>query len=191
MRYALLYRASGAVAVVFVLTAMPLAAEAQHSPSLPSIGLPLPSIGLGPAPWEQRQLPAWERPQIPAWERKTLPPWEGGPRPGQKVDTGQRRHRRGVTPAVYYVPYAVEVPQAQPQVIVVQPAPVQIIKVEVPVPEPREEAPVAKAPEPPPYVPTGDRTLYVIPGCYVGNVPPQNLKLAAHCDMKKLTTYNP
>jgi hypothetical protein len=40
-------------------------------------------------------------------------------------------------------------------------------------------------------VPTGDRTLYVIPGCYVGNVPPANVKLPPHCDLKKLTTFTP
>jgi len=46
-------------------------------------------------------------------------------------------------------------------------------------------------PEPPPFAPTGDRTLYVIPGCYVGNVPPQKVKLPAHCDVTKVTTYVP
>jgi len=192
MRYSLLDRASGAVAILVVF-AMPLVADAQHSPSLPSIGLPLPAIGLPPPPWEQRQLPPWERPQVPAWERKQLPPWEGGPvaRPADN-DHNARRHRRGVTPAIYYVPYAVAVEPPPPQVIVVQPAPVQIITVEVPVREPREEAPapVARDPEPP-FVPTGDRTLYVIPGCYVGNVPPKDMKLPANCDLKKLTTYNP
>jgi hypothetical protein len=43
----------------------------------------------------------------------------------------------------------------------------------------------------PPYVPTGDRTVYVIPGCYVGNVSPVNLKLPENCDISKLTTYVP
>ena len=26
-------------------------------------------------------------------------------------------------------------------------------------------------------MPSGDRTLYMIPGCYVGNVPPKDVKL--------------
>ena len=46
-------------------------------------------------------------------------------------------------------------------------------------------------PDQPTYVPTGDRTVYVIPGCYVGNVSPVNLKLPATCDITKLTTYVP
>ena len=177
------------VTVVIVLAAMPIVAEAQHSPSLPPIGLPLPSIGLPPVPWEQPRTPPWERQQLPAWERNRIPPWEKGFVPN-RVENDDRRHRRAVVPAVYYVPYAVAVQQA-PQVIVVQQPPAQIITVEVPVREQREEvAPAMRDPEPP-YVPSGDRTLYVIPGCYVGNVPPANVKLPAHCDLKKLTTFNP
>ena len=184
------------VTFLVVLAAMPIAAEAQHSPSLPSIGLPLPAIGLGPAPWEQRRLPPWERPQLPAWERNRLPPWEGGhvPKPIDSDDRrfdNDRRQRRAVIPVVHYVPYPVAVQQA-PQVIVVQQPPAQVIVVEVPARERREEAPPApREPEPPPFVPSGDRTVYVIPGCYVGNVPPKDVKLPAHCDLKKLTTFNP
>ena len=180
----------------FVLSVLilPLPAVAQQSFSLPSIGLPLPAIGLPPVPWEQPRTPPWERQQLPAWERNRIPPWEGGyvPRPVDPNEHRRNEHRQFVRgPQVVYVPYAVPIQQS-PQVIVVQQPPVQVITVEVPVRERREEepAPVTRQPEPP-YVPSGDRTLYVIPGCYVGNVPPKDLKLASHCDLKKLTTFTP
>ena len=82
---------------------------------------------------------------------------------------------------------------AAPQVIVVQQPPVtRIVEVQVPAPEPRVEPPPRPAePPPPPYVPTGDRTVYVIPGCYVGNVSPVNVKLPPNCDITKVTTYVP
>jgi hypothetical protein len=179
----------------FVLSVLilPLPAVAQQRFSLPSIGLPLPAIGLAPVPWEQPRTPPWERQQLPAWERNRIPPWEGG-FVAKSVDPSDHRRndrRRGVLgPPVVYIPYAVAVPQA-PQVIVVQQPPVQVITVEVPAREPREGAPAAAREPEPPYVPSGDRTLYVIPGCYVGNVPPKDLELASHCDLKKLTTYTP
>ena len=175
---------------VLCVLLLPLPALAQQSSSLPSIGLPLPAIGLGPAPWEQRRVPSWERPQVPEWERNRIPPWEAGHLP-KRVEIDDRRHRREVIPAVYYVPYPVAVQQA-PQVIVVQQPPAQVIVVEVPARERREEAPPApREPEPPPFVPSGDRTVYVIPGCYVGNVPPKDVKLPANCDLSKVTTYVP
>jgi hypothetical protein len=46
------------------------------------------------------------------------------------------------------------------------------------------------APAPPP-VPSGNRTMYLSPGCYMGNVSPQDLKLPAGCDLSKLTTITP
>lgn len=46
------------------------------------------------------------------------------------------------------------------------------------------------APAPPP-APSGNRTMYLIPGCYMGNVPPQDLKLPSGCDLKRLTTITP
>jgi hypothetical protein len=181
------------VTCLFVLAAMPLTAAAQHSPSLPSIGLPLPAIGLSHTspPWERRQLPSWERPHLPEWERNRIPPWEKGYVPPKRADDDDHRRRgRDAQFVYYYVPYPVAVPQ-QPQVIVVQQPPITIT---VEVPERREvraeAAPVERAPEPP-YVPSGDRTLYVIPGCYVGNVPPTDVKLPVTCDLKKLTTFNP
>lgn len=35
------------------------------------------------------------------------------------------------------------------------------------------------------------RTIYVIPGCYVGNVPPVQANLRAGCDVKKMTKFEP
>jgi hypothetical protein len=170
-------------ACVIVLMALPLPAAAQHNWTLPSIGLPPAAPRPTNAPWTQK-IP-WEQKQIPAWEKRQLPPWERG------RDTGQRRgnrHDRGGTQYIY-IPYAVAV-QQPPQVIVLQQPPVtRIVEVEAPAPQPRVEEP--PKPELPPYVPTGDRTLYVIPGCYVGNVSPINLKLPPNCDITKLTTYVP
>ena len=175
-----------------IVLAWSIPAAAQHSFSLPSIvpALPpitpsLPAIGAVPTEWRQR-IP-WEKPQIPAWERRQLPPWEGGPGARPRVDDVRHRRRHGGA-QVIYVPYAVAF-QQEPQVIVVQQPPVtKIVEIEVPAPERRFEEP--RAPEPP-WAPTGDRTLYVIPGCYVGNVSPVNLKLPANCDITKLTTYVP
>jgi hypothetical protein len=42
-----------------------------------------------------------------------------------------------------------------------------------------------------PFTPSGNRIMYVIPGCYMGNVPPQDLKLPAGCDLSKVTTVTP
>ncbi len=176
--------------VVCVLL-LPLSARAQHSPSLPTIGLPLPTLGLSPpassAPTEWRQRTPWEQPRTPAWERRQLPAWEQ-PRVPTNAKDDRGRRRRG-SANVIYIPYPVAV-QQEPQVIVVQQPPVtRIVEVEVPVaPEPRQRH---DAPAEPVYKPSGDRTLFVIPGCYVGNVSPVNLKLPATCDITKLTTYVP
>jgi hypothetical protein len=172
-----------------MMLGLPWPAAAQVSHALPSIGLPLPAIGLRPA-WEQPRQPAWARPQTPSWERRQVPRWE------QRFDTpkeapreSRRRHGpRFRGPQVVYVaqPYPVEVPQP-PQVIVVQQPPeTRIVEVHVPAPSPEPAAP-----PPPPYVPTGDRTLYVIPGCYVGNVPPTNVRLRPGCDLSKMTKFIP
>lgn len=168
---------------------LPLPAAAQHSFSLPSIGLPLPAIGLRPVPWEPTPMPAWEQRQLPGWERNRIPPWEGGHTPQRAGNDLQRRHFR--VPQFIYVPYAVPIEQP-PQVIIVQPPPVtNIVTVEMPVRDIREESAPASKIQEPPYVPSGDRTVYVIPGCYVGNVPPARLNLPPHCDVKKVTTFNP
>lgn len=57
-----------------------------------------------------------------------------------------------------------------------------------PDPPARRDAPSAT---PPPVAPTGSRTLYVIPGCYLGNVMPQKEKLREGCDMSTLKTFTP
>ena len=175
---------------VLCLFALPASAAAQQSSSLPPIGGALPSIGLRSAPWEQPRIPAWERPQVPAWERKQLPPWEQGHVVRPKLDDDHRRSRfRG--PQVVYVlqPYPVEYPQ--PQVVIVERPVTRIVEVEVPARQAAvEPSPPPREPEPP-FVPTGDRTLYVIPGCYVGNVPPTDVNLPATCDLAKLTTFSP
>ncbi len=43
----------------------------------------------------------------------------------------------------------------------------------------------------PPVVPMGSRTIYAIPGCYLGNVPPQGVKLPAGCDLARLEVHVP
>ena len=167
---------------------LPLTASAQHSWTLPPIGLPPPPPNpalkgdFGPrGPWIQRPAPLLTQ-GVP-WDRRDIDTPRG--------DIGPRRGHRGNTQVIYYVPYAAGY-YPEPQVIVVQQPPVQIVEVPVPAPAPRaEEPPPNDEPRPAPYVPTGDRTVYVIPGCYVGNVSPVNLKLAANCDITKLTTYVP
>ena len=49
-----------------------------------------------------------------------------------------------------------------------------------------DAAPAAIAPP----APAGSRTMYVIPGCYLGNVSPKNVALPAGCDLSKLTTIS-
>ena len=168
---------------VLCVLLLPLPAAAQHSFSLPAIGLPLPAIGLPPP-----QPPWWEQRRVPDWERNRIPPWEQGHVPKRVVDGPHQRNVLGPPVVYYYVPYPVTVvEQAPPQVIVVQQPPVHVT---VEVPRERREEPAPREPEPP-FVPGGDRTLYVIPGCYVGNVPPVNLKLPPGCDVKKVATFNP
>lgn len=57
------------------------------------------------------------------------------------------------------------------------------------IPEPKAPT-VPRAPESPkaPAVPT---TIYLIPGCYLGNVAPRAAELRAGCDMSKLTKTSP
>ena len=49
------------------------------------------------------------------------------------------------------------------------------------------------APPPPAPIVTkpGSRTMYVVPGCYVGNVRPTQENLRPGCDISKLTTFEP
>jgi hypothetical protein len=172
--------------LALVFLGVPLSAAAQHMPSLPSIGLPLPPIGLTPQ-WERQAPPWWERQPPPSWERDVAPD-----RKGDRDGDRSRRGHRPVKPVFgygypFYVmePYVVEVPQ-----------PPQIIYVEVPRREEREEPAPQVAFDrdpgpPPPYVPSGDRTVYVVPGCYVGNVPPDGVKLPAGCDASKVQVFKP
>jgi hypothetical protein len=163
---------------------------AQHSPSLPPIGGPLPPIGITQRvpSWERPRTPSWERPHTPSWEKPQIPWWEKGhvARPESRPPVHRGRNRQ---PQVIYIyqPYPVEV---QPQVIVVERPVERIVEVEVPV-ERIVTAPLPPQEPEPPFVPSGSRVLYVIPGCYVGNVSPMNLKLPATCDLSKLTTFTP
>ncbi|MDP2321143.1 MAG: hypothetical protein Q8O42_17605 [Acidobacteriota bacterium] len=43
----------------------------------------------------------------------------------------------------------------------------------------------------PAVLPTGSRTLYVIPGCYLGNVLPDRDRLPAGCDISRMKTHAP
>ena len=172
---------------VLCLFALPASAAAQHSFSLPPIGGPLPSIGLR-SHWQQASPPPWERRQVPAWEKNRIPPWERGHVARPDFTQRQRLRQRG--PQVVYVmqPYPVEM---QPQIVIVERPVTRIVEVEVPARQaPIDPPPPPKEPEPP-FVPSGDRTLYMIPGCYVGNVPPKDVKLPAHCDLAKVTTFTP
>ena len=49
----------------------------------------------------------------------------------------------------------------------------------------------APAPAPPVAAPAGSKTMYLIPGCYMGNVSPKEVALPPGCDVKKLTTISP
>lgn len=57
-----------------------------------------------------------------------------------------------------------------------------------------DEAPVSGSeppPEPPAPLATGSRTIFVIPGCYLGNVEPRASELRPGCDISKLTKVVP
>lgn len=51
--------------------------------------------------------------------------------------------------------------------------------------------PVEPAAQAPPAAPAGSKTMYMIPGCYLGNVSPKNVALRPGCDISKLTTITP
>lgn len=46
-------------------------------------------------------------------------------------------------------------------------------------------------PAPPIVAPTGSKTLYVIPGCYLGNVAPDKDRLPAGCEISRMKTHAP
>jgi hypothetical protein len=45
------------------------------------------------------------------------------------------------------------------------------------------------APPPAPFIPTRPATFYMIPGCYLGSVPPSEAKLPATCDISRAQTF--
>lgn len=51
--------------------------------------------------------------------------------------------------------------------------------------------PAATVPPASPAPPAGSKTMYMIPGCYLGNVSPKNVTLRPGCDLSKLTTITP
>ncbi|HUQ86161.1 MAG TPA: hypothetical protein VM096_01300 [Vicinamibacterales bacterium] len=61
------------------------------------------------------------------------------------------------------------------------------------IPTPSSPTPGAQAPSAPkaPDAPQAPRVIYVIAGCYMGNVSPKEVKLPAGCDINKLTTISP
>ena len=42
---------------------------------------------------------------------------------------------------------------------------------------------------PPPEAPSGSSTFYLIPGCYMGNVPPKDAHLSAACDLARVVEF--
>lgn len=53
------------------------------------------------------------------------------------------------------------------------------------VPQPTTRTPALSAPA------RQDHTFYFIPGCYLGNVPPEQVRLPARCDLKLMITHRP
>jgi hypothetical protein len=51
----------------------------------------------------------------------------------------------------------------------------------------RPEAPASKTAAPP----ARPQTFYFIPGCYMGNIPPQEVRLPRGCDLSRLITHTP
>ena len=60
-----------------------------------------------------------------------------------------------------------------------------------PVPSTDLRKPEATSVSTQPATPAAPSTFYVIPGCYVGNVPPTATRLPGTCDLDQLVTYNP
>ena len=46
-------------------------------------------------------------------------------------------------------------------------------------------------PTPQPQAPKGSTTMYLIPGCYLGNVSPKTVTLPPGCDINKMSTISP
>lgn len=179
-------------AAALVMLALPAIAAAQSSAAsqgatLPPIGLPLPAIG-GPLPPIGLPLPPIGlTPPAP-----TTPAVIGHVPHPDRPDP--RRSRRGVLPApvVYYFPaYGWQYLQPPPPVTHVT---IVYAPVVAPAPPPKPEpvlAPPPPAPAEPPSPPPAPSTLYYIPGCYMGNVPPVQISLPAKCDLSRLITRYP
>lgn len=126
---------------------------------LPEIGLPLPHIGLPP--------------QQPVTRPPDAPQAPGGHVPQQ--------------PTVVFIPYVIAnlpPPAAVPREGVAKPS-TREREVE---PAPAEKASLAPEPEAaplPPGPPVSPAAVYVIPGCYAGNVPPVQVQLPAGCDASR------
>jgi hypothetical protein len=181
-----------ALLAAVVLLAMPALAAAQSviSSPLAPIGIPLPTpMPSGRDPW------IMSPPRDPWITNAPRDPWIMSPTPHYiptPPDHVRRDHRRGFgqQPVVVYVlpqyPVIYAVPQPAPTVVV---APTIVM----PAPEParaRLEEPAA--PPAPEVVPLAKpSTLYYIPGCYMGNVAPEKVKLPAGCDLSKLITQAP
>jgi hypothetical protein len=52
-------------------------------------------------------------------------------------------------------------------------------------------SPLPQGPLPSAAPPPAHTTFYFIPGCYLGNVPPDQVKLPAGCDRSRMITYKP
>ena len=50
--------------------------------------------------------------------------------------------------------------------------------------------PAAAAPPPSPAPPIVPKTIYLIPGCYLGDVPPKDAHLPATCDVTRVVTFS-
>lgn len=57
-------------------------------------------------------------------------------------------------------------------------------------PGPPSAATPAEAP-PAPAQNAAPQTFYLIPGCYMGNIPPEQVRLPANCDTSRVITYTP
>lgn len=168
--------------------------ERQPEPArsgLSPIGLPpLPDHSIQ-RPWTGgHQIAPWERQQTPWWERQGPPAWERA-RVAQPVVVPNRNLHRKRSPSVVYVmqPYPVQVEPPEAKVVYVmvpQPAPV-IVREPEPEPEPKPPSP----PPPPVVVPIGNRTMYMVPGCYLGNVEPTAAMLPVGCDLGRLKIVRP
>lgn len=56
---------------------------------------------------------------------------------------------------------------------------------------PAASADVPPDPTPEPRAPLPKQTFYFIPGCYLGNVPPHQVRLPPGCDVSRLITHTP